>query len=214
MDELELLFEDEAGVYLPKVVANENERKSNELERIANENERESNELERIANEEKREIAMEQFDAMKDELIASVKKISFTKEYKATYTTTTNNESVFKIPSEYTETSMVWIYVNGMKLNVNEYTIDINNSTVVLTKPLDVIGTVVEIVVFRLTTATEEDYETLKGEKGDTGKDGRTPVRGVDYWTDNDIKAIQDYCKNYIDTQFSAQIDEINGEVV
>lgn len=164
MDELELLFEDEAKVYLPQVVANENERKVNEEERKANETERQKNESQRIKNEESRIKSMENFEAMKDELIASVKKISFLKEYKVTYTTTTNSEHIFKLPSEYTETSMVWVYVNGMKLNVNEYTIDTTNLLVILTNVLDVIGTVVEIVAYRLTTASEEDYDTLKGE--------------------------------------------------
>lgn len=205
MDELKLRFDDEAGVYLPKVVANENERKSNELERIANENQRKVNEKERIENEERRKTAVEQFEAMKDELIANVKKISYLKESKATYTTTTENENTFKLPSEYTITSMVWVYVNGMKLNVDEYTIDTENSMVVLTNTLDVIGTVVELLVFRLTTATEEDYETLKG---------YSPIRGVDYWTEEDITAIETSCKDYIDTQFSTVIDNINGEVV
>ena len=186
MEELELLFEDESGVYLPQVVANENERKSNEIERVANEKTRVANENERVENEEKRKTSMEQFEAMKDELVASVKKISFTKEYKATYTTITNNESVFKIPSEYTDTSMVWVYVNGMKLNVNEYTIDTANSLVILTNALDVIGTMVEVAVYRLTTATEEDYEALRGPEG---PEGPTGPKGKDGMTIN-IKGI------------------------
>ena len=164
MDELELLFEDEAKVYLPKVVADENERRANELERIANEEKRVSNEKERVENEEKRKITMEQFDAMKEELIATVEKTSFLKEFKLMYETTTEHENTFKLPDEYTETSMLSVYVNGMKLYVNEYIVDLVNNTVMLVKPLDVIGTVVELVAFRLTTANTEDYETLKGE--------------------------------------------------
>ena len=161
MDELKLRFDDEAGVYLPKVVANENERKSNELERIANEEQRKVNEKERIANEERRKTAVEQFEAMKDELIASVKKISFLKEYKVTYVTESNTENTFKLPAEYTETSMVWVYVNGFKLNIAEYSIDTVASNVILENIIDVIGTTVEIIVFRLTTATEEDYACI-----------------------------------------------------
>ena len=30
------------------------------------------------------------------------------------------------------------------------------------------------------------------GEKGDTGADGKTPVRGIDYWTDADKTEIVD----------------------
>lgn len=207
MDELELLFEDEAGVYLPQVVANENERKLNESERKRNENERQRNESQRIENEEKRINSMEQFESMKDELIASVKGISFTKEYKATYTTTTINEDTFKIPSEYTETSMVWVYVNGMKLNANEYTIDTNNSLVVLTNALDVIGTIVEVAVYRLTTAKEEDYETLRGTDGLGVPTGGTAgqVLSKRTNTDNDTE--------WIDIESSANVPTKTSEL-
>ena len=32
-----------------------------------------------------------------------------------------------------------------------------------------------------------------KGDKGDTGEDGYTPIRGTDYWTDEDIAEIKSY---------------------
>lgn len=44
---------------------------------------------------------------------------------------------------------------------------------------------------------TQDDYfKSLKGPKGDPGNDGapgKTPVRGVDYWTDADIDAMHKY---------------------
>lgn len=40
------------------------------------------------------------------------------------------------------------------------------------------------------------DAGAFKGDKGDTGEDGYTPVRGTDYWTAEDIAAI----KGYVDT--------------
>lgn len=43
----------------------------------------------------------------------------------------------------------------------------------------------------------------VQGEKGDTGEAGYTPVRGTDYWTSEDIEAIQ----NYIDTQIGVIAD-------
>lgn len=33
------------------------------------------------------------------------------------------------------------------------------------------------------------------------GIDGKTPLRGVDYWTDADIDEIKNNCKNYIDNE-------------
>lgn len=32
-----------------------------------------------------------------------------------------------------------------------------------------------------------------QGEKGDPGSDGKTPVRGTDYWTEEDIAEIHSY---------------------
>lgn len=41
---------------------------------------------------------------------------------------------------------------------------------------------------FRYEDFTQEQLEALKGkgEKGDPGEPGKTPVRGIDYWTDAD----------------------------
>ena len=40
-----------------------------------------------------------------------------------------------------------------------------------------------------------------QGIQGITGKDGHTPVLGVDYWTEEDKKAVENYCNSYIDSQ-------------
>lgn len=37
-----------------------------------------------------------------------------------------------------------------------------------------------------------------RGPKGDTGKNGTTPVKGVDYWTTSDIQEIHTYIDNKI----------------
>ena len=39
------------------------------------------------------------------------------------------------------------------------------------------------------------------GEPGTPGEPGDTPVRGVDYWTAEDIAAIEAHCEDYIDTE-------------
>lgn len=59
-------------------------------------------------------------------------------------------------------------------------------------------------------TGTEQEFlDSLKGADGQDGsngtdgtdgEDGYTPVRGTDYWTEEDIQAMKDYCKSYIDT--------------
>ena len=39
------------------------------------------------------------------------------------------------------------------------------------------------------------------GEKGDAGADGKTPIKGVDYWTESDKSEMKTYCNSYIDGQ-------------
>jgi hypothetical protein len=51
-------------------------------------------------------------------------------------------------------------------------------------------------------TLTETEWlESLKGEPGENGQDGKTPVLGVDYFTDEDKSNIKQYCDTYIDNQ-------------
>lgn len=47
-----------------------------------------------------------------------------------------------------------------------------------------------------------EEMEQI-GTNGVDGQDGYTPVRGTDYWTNQDIAAIEQYCANYIDTNIT-----------
>lgn len=45
-----------------------------------------------------------------------------------------------------------------------------------------------------------------KGQDGTNGKnglDGYTPVRGKDYWTNEDVLAIKEHCNSYIDSQLA-----------
>ena len=54
-------------------------------------------------------------------------------------------------------------------------------------------------------TLTEIEWlNSLKGEPGKDGVDGidgKTPVRGEDFWTQEDIKTIETYCDNFINQQ-------------
>lgn len=49
-------------------------------------------------------------------------------------------------------------------------------------------------------TETEWLY-SLKGTPGPAGKDGYTPVVGLDYWTEADKNNIKNYCDTYIEEQ-------------
>lgn len=50
-----------------------------------------------------------------------------------------------------------------------------------------------------------DPIQCIKGEKGDPGNPGYTPVKGTDYWTSEDISEIQ----SYIDTQIGGALNGI-----
>ena len=54
-----------------------------------------------------------------------------------------------------------------------------------------------------------ENKEMLKGKDGVDGKDGYTPERGTDYWTEEDVSYIENYCKDYIDETITSELEEI-----
>lgn len=54
----------------------------------------------------------------------------------------------------------------------------------------------------------------LKGDKGDTGErgiPGETPVKGVDYWTDDDKAEISEYVDRLIGSANTALENRLNG---
>lgn len=141
LEDIIIRLEDNFSEYLTDIRENEDKRIANELIRI--ENERARNEY--FAK-----------------LIAETK--SYWKRMKKVYGTVSENENRFALPDEYTELCMLDVFVNGFCLNQNEYAVD--GHDVVLVKPLDVVGTVVEVVVTRNAVITSEDYDNLRGLRG------------------------------------------------
>ena len=52
----------------------------------------------------------------------------------------------------------------------------------------------------------KDGKDGTNGRDGTNGQDGYTPVRGTDYWTSQDIAAIEAYCANYIDENINDMI--------
>ena len=50
-------------------------------------------------------------------------------------------------------------------------------------------------LTFKMTDGTQYTTQSIRGVAGKDGKDGYTPLRGIDYWTADDIAEI----KNYVD---------------
>lgn len=92
--------------------------------------------------------------------------------------------------------------VSGQTLTIN--TKDSGVLTITFPTPKDGVSvTDIDVnannqIVFTMSDGTEfisGKIPCLKGE------DGYTPVKGTDYWTDEDKAEIKSYCQNYIDTQ-------------
>ena len=61
----------------------------------------------------------------------------------------------------------------------------------------------VQRIVSEYVTAHKGELKGDKGDKGDPGADGYTPVKGTDYWTNEDIAEIQ----SYIDSQIGGALN-------
>ena len=56
----------------------------------------------------------------------------------------------------------------------------------------------VNIITVTLTDGSVHTFEVQNGSRGSNGADGKTPQRGTDYWTDDDIASIKSYVETVI----------------
>lgn len=113
------------------------------------------------------------------EWLDSLSKINYYKQYKQIYKTTEDNTTVIPILiSVYNETCLLDIYLNGLRLNDEEYSINIERKIVTFKMPLNKNQTVY-IIVNKTVVAKEIDYNLLKGEKGDQGIQGEQGPQGL-----------------------------------
>lgn len=111
------------------------------------------------AFKEDRENNQNKFDAWFNDVKDNLSDIVMWRELKRTVTTSTNNTTEIEIGiNEYNSTiDILAVYVNGMRLNNDEYLNDDTN--IVFTSPLDVTGTKIEIVVYK--AVSSEGVETI-----------------------------------------------------
>ena len=97
------------------------------------------------------------------------------------------NQTSFELPATYVSNSMIDVYVNGFKLNVNEYTIDENTMQINLATALDE-GAVVEIVVKTMGTnkIRIKHYNSVSSMKIDTTIENANMVHTLGYYEVND----------------------------
>lgn len=93
------------------------------------------------------------FVGTEEQWLASIGTVNNFSEDETVYTTTQDNESVFTLPSGYTSNSVLEVYLDGVRLAREMYSIDTETMKVTLNNPV-VRGTKVEIVILSMITGT------------------------------------------------------------
>ena len=110
-----------------------------------------------------------------EELRTSVS--SYYKKEEAYYETASENESTIPIGiTGFRTTDILIVDINGLTL-IPEIDYTVSNTNILLTKPVDA-GTLLHFIAIRNVAITENDYEKLKGDKGDTGAVGPQGEKG------------------------------------
>ena len=106
------------------------------------------------------------FKGTEQDWLATVGQSSVFDTNRTLYTTTTANEKTFDLPSAYlgNEYSAISVFINGISLNQNAYTINDETKKITLTTPLEKIGTEVEIVCSTISTNALPIVETINSE--------------------------------------------------
>lgn len=86
-------------------------------------------------------------------------------ETKDVYVTTTANETILTLPEAYLnkDFSTLNLYINGMRILAEDYTIDETARTITLVNPITEIGTEVEFVTLTITTNDLPIMSTISG---------------------------------------------------
>ena len=110
------------------------------------------------------EIAVQQgFKGTINDWLASIGTASHFKEESVVYTAT-KGQKEFALPNMYTENSFIDIYIEGRRFNSNQYTVDKEARKIILNTPIDVEGTIIEVVVLTMSTNNLPIVETLNEE--------------------------------------------------
>lgn len=106
------------------------------------------------------------------EWLDSLKKVNYYEQYNQIYASVENNTTTIPILiNAYNKTCLLDVYLNGLKLFNNEYSVNTDTKEITLEKPINK-DQILQIVVTKAVLSTDEDFYLLKGEKGENGKDG------------------------------------------
>lgn len=110
--------------------------------------------------------------------------------FKTLYRTQTENQTVcpINIPQYKNEFDILEVYINGLRLNEDDYEIDVLNSQITLSKAINIIGTPIEFVVYKNVDGSNAETVVGQVEELQATKADKKVSRGVllaDSWKDN-----------------------------
>jgi hypothetical protein len=143
-------------------------------------------------------------------------------EDKTTYYTNDRNESILQLPDSYLnkDFSTLNLYINGMRILAQDYTINETARTITLSNPIVEIGTEVEMVVLTITTndlpimstiSAGSTNDTAPGTKAVydfvTGEIKKVPSQIIDDTTASTSKV---YSGNKVNSLLNGKLDTSN----
>lgn len=142
------------------------------------------------------------FKGTEQDWLATIGKASIFDTNRTLYTTTAANETTFDLPSAYlgSDQSAISVFVNGISIKQNAYTVNEETKKVTLTTPLEKTGTEVEIVCSTLSTNALPIVETIDSESTNETTPG--------------TKAVYDYVRLMKKDIEDSQVDKANIQVV
>lgn len=116
--------------------------------------------------------------------------------------TSTAGQTSFDLPSNYTSNSFIDVYVNGLRLNSNEFTINTSTKKINLVGVTLTVGQAVEIVVLTMSTNALPIIETIKS---DSTNEEAAGAKAVYTYVNNQVNAAE--------TRVNTKITSTNSEV-
>ncbi len=125
-----------------------------------------------------------------------LEKISYLRIFENHLITTSETSSIpINLEIQYNNFDIVQVKINGLDFIMGK-DFAINDNKIIFTNPVKK-GNTIYYSIKRYITTNPTDYEMLRG------PEGYTPQPGVDYNTEEDKNEIKNWCKEYIDDNYS-----------
>ncbi len=144
--------------------------------------------------------------------LATLGTVSHFKEESIIHTSTAG-QTIFDLPSLYTSNSFIDVYINGLRLNSNEYTINISTRKINLVGITLTSGQVVEIVVLTMTTNTLPIVETINANSTNKTAAGTKAVYDHVQNESNKLNIRVDTLTSETNTKINTLESEINTKI-